>query len=97
MMTSMMKGLVFMPIRNFLFAYVSSHNIASWHLIPNMKEIRKLKSAMKAAIFTWLVFFLPIEEGNLFWHKRSIKLFAINMVLSYSPFYLLAMIIAFAI
>ena len=74
----MFKGMAFMLIGNFLFAYVLSHNIAAWMFVPGIKEMGPLSSALMTAIFTWLGFYLPGQLGATVWEKNSWKLFAIN-------------------
>jgi len=74
----MMKGMLFMIIGNFLFAWVFAHNIAAWDFVPDMKEMGQLPNAIMAAVFTWLGFYLPSQLGATVWEKNSWKLFAIN-------------------
>lgn len=74
----MMKGLIFMLIGNFLFAWVLAHNIAAWNFVPGVNEMNPLSKGLNAAIFTWLGFFLPGELGATVWQKHSWKLFGIN-------------------
>ena len=74
----MIKGMLFMLIGNFLFAYVFAHNIAAWGFVPGMEEMSLTASALNAAIFTWLGFYLPGELGATVWEKKSWKLFGIN-------------------
>ncbi len=74
----MLKGMTFMIIGNFLFAWVFSHNIAAWQFVPGIKDMSLYASALNSAIFTWLGFYLPGELGATVWEKRSWKLFFIN-------------------
>jgi hypothetical protein len=74
----MLKGMVFMVIGNFFFAYVFAHNIAAWEFVPGMDEMGPTASALNAGIFTWLGFYLPGELGGTVWEKKSWKLFGIN-------------------
>ena len=74
----MMKGLIFMIIGNFLFAWVLAHNIAAWAFVPGAKEMNPLSSGVMAAVFTWLGFYFPGELGATVWEKHSWKLFWIN-------------------
>jgi hypothetical protein len=74
----MMKGMIFMLIGNFLFAWVLAHNIAAWNFVPGVNEMNPLTRGLNAAIFTWLGFFLPGELGATVWEKHSWKLFFIN-------------------
>ncbi|MBK8503446.1 MAG: DUF1761 domain-containing protein [Saprospiraceae bacterium] len=76
--SDMMKGMLFMLIGNFLFAYVFAHNIAAWTFVPGMAEMSPVTSALNAAIFTWLGFYVPGELGATVWEKKSWKLFGIN-------------------
>ena len=74
----MLKGMAFMIIGNFLFAWVLAHNIAAWQFVPGVKEMGLLSNALTAAIFTWLGFYLPGQLGATVWEKNSWKLFGIN-------------------
>lgn len=76
--SALMKGMLFMVIGNFFFAYVFAHNIAAWSFVPGMKEMGATSNAMSAAIFTWLGFYFPGELGATVWEKKSWKLFFIN-------------------
>lgn len=76
--SDMFKGMAFMVIGNFLFAWVFAHNIAAWGFVPGMAEMGSLSNALTAAIFTWLGFYLPGQLGATVWEKNSWKLFAIN-------------------
>src|SRR4051812_41216615 len=72
------KGMIFMVIGNFLFAYVFAHNIAAWNFVPGIKEMSPISNVMTSTVFTWLGFYLPIDIGVVTWEKKSWKLFAIN-------------------
>jgi hypothetical protein len=74
----MIKGMFFMVIGNFLFAWVFAHNIAAWTFVPEMANSNPLANAMSAAIFTWIGFYLPGHLGSTVWENKSWKLFAIN-------------------
>ena len=74
----MYKGMAFMVIGNFLFAWVLANNIAAWNFVPGIQEMGNLSKALMAAIFTWLGFFLPHQLGATVWEKHSWKLFGIN-------------------
>lgn len=74
----MFKGMAFMIIGNLLFAWVLAHNIAAWQFVPGIKEMGPVVSALNAAVFTWLGFYLPGQLGATVWEKNSWKLFAIN-------------------
>ncbi|MDP3441369.1 MAG: DUF1761 domain-containing protein [Ignavibacteria bacterium] len=75
---AMFKGMAFMIIGNFLFAYVLAHNIAAWDFVPGITEGGAVSNIMMTAIFTWLGFYLPGQLGATVWEKNSWKLFAIN-------------------
>lgn len=74
----MFKGMAFMMIGNFFFAWVLAHNIAAWSFVPGMDEMSDVSSALNTAIFTWLGFYFPGELGATVWEKKSWKLFFIN-------------------
>jgi hypothetical protein len=74
----MLKGMTFMIIGNFLFAWVLAHNIAAWQFVPGIKEMGQLPNALTTAIFTWLGFYLPGQLGATVWENNSWKLFGIN-------------------
>ena len=74
----MIKGMLFMVIGNFLFAWVFAHNIAAWTFVPGVKEMGALPNALSASIFTWIGFYLPGHLGSTVWEKKSWTLFAIN-------------------
>lgn len=74
----MFKGMAFMVIGNFLFAWVFAHNIAAWNFVPGINEMGKFSNAMMSAIFTWLGFYLPGQLGATVWERNSWKLFGIN-------------------
>jgi hypothetical protein len=74
----MLKGMLFMLIGNFLFAWVFAHNIAAWLIVPGMKEMGPLSNGLMAAIFTWLGFYFPGELSGTVWERHSWKLFWIN-------------------
>ena len=74
----MLKGMLFMVIGNFLFAWVLAHNIAAWMFVPGMEKMNPLTNGLMAAVFTWLGFYLPGELGATVWQKHSWKLFGIN-------------------
>ncbi len=76
--STMIKGMLFMVIGNFFFAWVLAHNMAAWEFVPGMDLMSKSDSALLSAIFTWLGFYLPNQLGATVWEKNSWKLFAIN-------------------
>ena len=91
----MMKGMAFMVIGNFLFAYVLSHNIAAWSFVPGMEEMSKMVSVLNAAIFTCLGFYVPYHLGAIVWENRSWKLFFINVGYAFVSLLLVATIIIY--
>lgn len=74
----MMKGMIFMVIGNFFFAWVLAHNIAAWQFVPGIPEMGPLSNALSTAIFTWLGFYLPGHLGATVWEQKSWKLFLID-------------------
>lgn len=74
----MMRGMLFMIIGNFLFAFVFAHNIQAWQYVPGVSELSLIANVMNAAIFTWLGFYLPVDIGVVTWENKSWKLFFIN-------------------
>ena len=75
---TMMKGMAFMIIGNFLFAWVLAWTMAGWQFIPNAKEMGPLVNGINSAIFLWLGFFVPVHLSAIVWEKKTWKLFAIN-------------------
>ena len=75
---TMMKGIVFMIIGNFLFVWVLAWTMAGWQFIPGAKEMGPLVNAINSAFFLWLGFFVPIHLSAIVWEKKSWKLFFIN-------------------
>src|SRR5580700_6392915 len=76
--SEMFRGMAFMVLGSFLLAWVFAHNIAAWSFVPDMKNISLFASAMMAAIFTWLGFFLPVDLSTVAWERKSWTLFFIN-------------------
>ena len=74
----MFKGMAFMIIGNFLFAYVLAHNIAAWMFVPGIKEMSMFSNALMSAVFTWLGFYFPGHLGSTVWENKSWKLFFID-------------------
>jgi hypothetical protein len=89
----MIRGMLFMVIGNFLFAWVLAHNIAAWMFVPGMKEMNPLSNGLMSAIFTWLGFYFPGELGATVWQKHSWKLFGINSGYQLSSLLLVALIL----
>ena len=88
---AMAKGMIIMIIGNFLMAFVFAHNIAAWNPVtwglPATTE-PTMSLAFKAAFFTWLGFFLPLDLNTVAWEMKSWKLFFIN-----TSYHLLSLII----
>ncbi|HSY62539.1 MAG TPA: DUF1761 domain-containing protein [Cytophaga sp.] len=74
----LMKGMLFMVIGNFLFAWVFAHNIAAWQFVPGTKEMSITANILSSSIFTWLGFYFPGLLGATVWEKKSWTLFAID-------------------
>ncbi len=74
----MMKGMAFMVIGNFLFAWVLAWTMAGWQFIPGANEMGPLVNAINSAIFLWLGFYIPGNLTNTVWEKKSWTLFGIN-------------------
>ena len=74
----MLKGMIFMIIGNFLFAWVFAHNIAAWNFVPGMKDMGIIPNTIMSAVFTWLGFYFPGHLGATVWERKSWKLFAIQ-------------------
>ena len=74
----MMKGMFFMVLGNFFFAWVFANNIEAWTFVPMMDEMGAGVKIFNAALFTWMGFYLPGQLGATVWEKNSWKLFAIN-------------------
>jgi hypothetical protein len=74
----LLKGMLFMVVGNFLFAYVLAHNIAAWSYVPGIEHMDKMTNIFCTAIFTWIGFYVPGQLGATVWEKNSWKLFAIN-------------------
>lgn len=79
---SLVRGMVFNLIGNFLFAWMFYSNIAVWNPVtwglPANPEMTPMHSAFAAAIFTWIGFFLPVDLNTVAWEMKSWKLFFIN-------------------
>lgn len=74
----MMKGMAFMVIGNFLFAWVLAWTMAGWQFIPGANEMGPFVNAINSAFFLWLGFYVPGNLTNTVWEKKSWKLFGIN-------------------
>jgi hypothetical protein len=93
--SAMIKGMVFMVIGNFFFAWVFAHNMAAWSFVPEMKTMTPATNATMAAIFTWLGFYFPGDLGSTAWERKSWKLFFINTGYHLASLFLVAMILVF--
>ena len=93
--SELIKGMVYMVIGNFLFAWVFAHNMAAWSFVPEMKAMTPMSNAMMAAIFTWLGFYFPGDLGSTAWEKRSWTLFFINTGYHLASLILVAMILVY--
>jgi hypothetical protein len=90
----MMKGMAFMIIGNFLFAWVLAWTLAGFQYIPGAKEMGPMINAINSAIFLWLGFYLPGQLGAIVWEKKSWKLFAINTGYSLVSLLVVALILS---
>ena len=93
--SEMIKGMLFMVIGNFLFAWVLAHNMAAWSFVPEMQESTAISNGVMAAFFTWLGFYLPGDLGATVWEKKSWKLFAINTGYHFVSLLVVALILSF--
>lgn len=93
--STMFKGMAFMLIGNFLFAWVLAHNIAAWQFVPGIKEMSQLSNAISSAIFTWVGFYLPGQLGATVWEKNSWRLFSINTGYHLASLLVVALILTF--
>jgi hypothetical protein len=75
---AMAKGMVFMVIGNFLFAWVLAFYLAGWQYIPGVKEMSPVANAVNSALSVWLGFYVPVHLSAIVWERKSWKLFAIN-------------------
>jgi hypothetical protein len=91
--STMIRGMSFMLIGNFFFAYVFAHNIAAWDFVPGADTMTPPQSALNAALFSWLGFYLPGQLGATVWEKHSWKLFAINTGYSLASLVVVAVIL----
>jgi len=93
--SALAKGMIFMVIGNFFFAFVFAHNIAAWNFVPDMKNMSLTTNATMAAFFTWLGFYFPGDLGSTAWEGKSWKLFFINTVYHLLSLLLVAMILVY--
>jgi hypothetical protein len=91
----MAKGMIFMIIGNFLFAWVFAHNIAAWMFVPGMREMSPFSNALMSGIFTWLGFYFPGQLGAIVWENKSWKLFFMNTGYSLVSLLVVALILTY--
>lgn len=96
--SAMYRGMLFTIIGSFLMAFVFSHNIAVWNpatwgLAPNGME--GMTSAIMAAVFTWLGFYLPSDLSGVAWEQKSWKLFFINTAYHFVSLLVMASVLIF--
>ncbi len=70
----MLRGMIFMVIGNFLFAYVFAHNISAWYFVPGMQNMGVLQNTLMSGLFTWLGFYFPGHLSATVWERKSWKL-----------------------
>jgi hypothetical protein len=92
---TMVKGMIFMVIGNFLMAYVFAHNNAAWNFVPGAGEMTPMVKVLNAAIFTWLGFYLPTDLSRVAWEKSSWKLFGINTTYHFLMLLIAAVILTY--
>lgn len=93
---TMAKGMVFMVIGNFLFAWVLAFYFAGWRLLPGgLAEFGTLALALNSALSVWIGFFLPVHLSKVAWEKHSWKLFSINSGYHLVSTVVVALIIAY--
>lgn len=93
----MARGMIFMVIGNFLFAWVLAHNMAVWNPVTwglPPSEMSAASAAGMAAVFTWLGFYVPTDISVVAWEGKSWKLFFINTGYHFISLLIAAMIIA---
>ena len=96
--SAMIKGMIFMVIGNFLFAWVFAHNMAVWNPVTwgqPPSDMSPAANAMMAAVFTWLGFYFPGDLGSVAWEMKSWKLFFINTSYHFASLLVVAFILAF--
>lgn len=94
-MSEMAKGMVFMIIGNFLFAWVFAHNMAAWSFVPGSQTMSPFSNATMAAVFTWLGFYFPVDLGSTAWEQKSWTLFFINTGYHLASLVLVAIILVY--
>jgi hypothetical protein len=75
---TMIKGLSFAAIGNFLLAWVLAWTLAGWQFIPGAEKISPLMNAMNSSFFLWLGFYVPVHLSGVAWEKKSWKIFGID-------------------
>lgn len=92
---TMLKGMAFMIIGNFLFVWVLAWTMAGWQFIPGAKEMGPLVNAINSGFFLWLGFYVPVHLGAIVWERKSWKLFAINGGYHLASLLVVALIISY--
>ena len=94
----MVRGMIFMVIGNFLFAWVFANNMAAWNPVTwglPPSDVPPASNALMAAFFTWMGFFLPVDIGAVTWERKSWKLFGINTGYHLLSLVIVAMILSY--
>jgi hypothetical protein len=87
------KGMAFMVIGNFFFAWVLAHNLAAMQFIPGAAAMSPAQNALMTAITFWLGFYFPGHLGATVWEKKSWTLFAINGGYNLASLFVVALIL----
>ena len=74
----MVKGMAFMVIGNFLFAWVLAFYLAGWKFIPGANEMGPIGTGINSALSVCIGFFIPVQLSRVVWEKHSWRLFFIN-------------------
>ncbi|MCX6154947.1 MAG: DUF1761 domain-containing protein [Candidatus Kapabacteria bacterium] len=91
----MYKGMIYMIIGNFLFAWVFAHNTEAWRFVPGMNEMSTFSKAFSSAFFTWLGFYLPGFLSSTVWERKSWTLFFINSSYQFIALIVVSMILTY--
>jgi len=89
------RGLIFMIIGNFFFAWVLAWTMAGWQFIPGANEMGPMVNAVNSAFFLWLGFYFPVHLGATVWQKKSWKLFAIDGGYNFASLLVVALILSY--
>lgn len=76
---TMIKGMFFMIMGNFLTAFVLSHDIFVWLKFPGMSQMSPLETAWMSSFFIWLGYYVPTHIGATTWEQKSWKVTFINL------------------